>query len=323
MTADVNGDGKLDLITNGLSVLLGNGDGTFTTDGGVNVGGYNDLSIGDFNGDGKLDAATWTDGTSGTEQTLMLLLGNGDGTFQTPLSFPVGKSANGLQNLGMGDFNGDGKMDLVLAATDSTLLLLQDSVSLTPNNLAFGNQFTGTSSPPQTLTLSNLGTSTLTVGTITFTGNRGFSETDNCSGGVAAGSSCSIMVVFSPTSAGSKTASISVSYQGLGSPATASLAGTGVNSATVSLVPGSLTYPTELIGTVSQPQTVTLTNTGTLSVTVSSIATTGTFSETNNCPSSLTGGQSCQILVEFEASARGVQTGKVIVTDTANHSPQT
>jgi len=321
MTADVNGDGKLDLIVGGFSVLLGNGDGTFTADGGLNLGGYN-LSIGDFNGDGKLDAATWTDGTYGTEQTLMLLLGNGDGTFQTPLSFPVGEYTYGFQNLGMGDFNGDGKLDLVLAATDSTLLLLQDSVSLTPNTLAFGNEFTHTTSPPQTLTLANLGTTTLTLGAITFKGDRGFSETDNCSGGVAAGSSCSIMVVFSPTSAGSKTASISVSYQGLGTPATATLSGTGVNTATVSLIPGTLTFPTELIGAVSQPQTVTLTNTGTLPVTVSTIAATGAFTQTNNCPSSLLEGQNCQIEVEFQASARGVQSGKLSVTDTANHSPQ-
>jgi hypothetical protein len=325
-TADVNGDGKLDLITNGLSVLLGNGDGTFTADGGVNLQEVSEpynLSIGDFNGDGKLDAVTWINaGAPGYAQTAMILLGNGNGTFQTPLSFPVGKAANGLQNLGMGDFNGDGKLDLVLAAPDSTLLLLQDSVNLAPNSLAFGNQFTHTTSPPQTLTLTNLGTSTLTVGAITFTGNRGFSETDNCSGGVAAGSSCSIMVFFSPTSAGSKTASISVSYQGLGTPDTATLTGTGVNTATVSLIPGTLTFPTELIGAVSQPQTVTLTNTGTLAVTVSSISTTSVFTQTNNCPSSLTEGQSCQILVKFDASARGVQSGKLSVTDTANHSPQ-
>jgi hypothetical protein len=321
--ADINGDGKLDLITNGLSVLLGNGDGTFTSAGGVNLGGgTNNISIGDFNGDGKLDVATWSSSAQGNSQTVMLLLGSGGGTFEPPISFPVGSYVNGVQTLGLGDFNGDGRLDLVLAGGTSTMLLLQNSVSLTPSSLAFGNQPIGTTSLPQTLTLSNLGTSTLSVGTIRITGNPGFSETDNCGGGVAAGSSCSIMVVFSPTSAGSKTALLSVSYQGLGSPASASLSGTGVNAATVSLTPSSLTFPTELIGTVSPAQTVTLTNTGTLTVTVSSILTTGAFAETNNCPASLNQFQSCQIQVQFKAAARGSESGALTVTDSAIHSPQ-
>ena len=324
VAADVNGDGKLDLISNGLSVLLGNGDGTFTSAGGVNLGLQpQGISIGDFNGDGVLDIATWSNGSNNTNQTLMILLGSGNGTFGAPLSFPIAKSSgSGYPDLGMADFNGDGKLDLVIPGSTSTALLLQNTVSLTPNSLAFGNQSTGTSSAPQTLTLSNIGTSTLRVGTISFTGDRGFSETDNCSGGVAAGSSCAIAVVFSPVTGGAKTASISVSYQGLGTPATATLTGTGVNAATVSLTPASLTFPTELVGARSQPQTVTLTNTGTIAVTVSTISTTGAFTQTDNCPSSLTQGQNCQIEVVFQASARGVQPGKLSVTDTATHSPQ-
>lgn len=317
--ADINGDGKLDLITNGISVLLGNGDGTFTSGGGVNAGGTYNLSIGDFNGDGNLDVATWS---AASTQTAMVSLGNGTGGFAAPLSYSVGRLIYGFQNLGIGDFNGDGKVDLVLAGFDTTALLLQNSVSLTPNALAFGNQSTGTSSPPQTLTLSNIGTSTLNVGTISITGNRGFSETDNCSGGVAAGSSCSIAVVFSPLTGGYKAATISVSYQGLGSPVLAALTGTGVNAATVSLTPPSLTFPIDLVGEVSQPQTATLTNTGTLAVNVTSIAATGAFSETNTCPASLTEFQSCQIQVQFTASARGVQYGKLTVTDSAVNNPQ-
>jgi hypothetical protein len=324
VTADVNGDGKLDLVSNGLSVLLGNGDGTFTSGGGVDLGQQpQGINIGDFNGDGILDVVTWSNGSNSTNQTLMLLLGNGNGTFGAPLSFPIAKSTGSYYpDLGMADFNGDGKLDLVIPGSTSTALLLQNTVSLTPNSLAFGNQSTGTSSAPQTLTLSNIGTSPLRVGSISITGDRGFSETDNCSGGVAAGSSCSISVVFSPVTGGAKTASIKVSYAGLGTPGSAALTGTGVNAATVSLTPASLTFPTELVGAVSQAQTATLTNTGTLAVTVSSIATTGAFTQTNNCPSTLTQGQNCQIEVVFQASARGVQPGRLSVTDTATNSPQ-
>jgi hypothetical protein len=63
-------------------------------------------------------------------------------------------------------------------------------------------------------------------------------------------------------------------------------------------------------------------NTGTLSVSVSSIVATGAFVETNNCPASLTQGQNCQIQVEFKASARGSQLGQLTVTDSAVNSPQ-
>ena len=160
------------------------------------------------------------------------------------------------------------------------------------------------------------------MGAITITGNRGFSETDTCNGSVAAGSSCSIMVIFSSTSGGSKTASIGVSYQGLGSPATATLTGTGVNAVSASLSPAVLKFPTELIGQVSGAQTATFTNTGTLSVSVSSIVATGAFTETNNCPSTLTQGETCQIQVQFKASARGSQLGQLTVTDNAVNSPQ-
>ena len=309
--------------TAAVSVFFSNNDGTFQTAPSYAAGVTSPQSIAsaDFNGDGKLDVATWS--SSYSNQAVTILLGNGDATFGTPISIPLQKSyPNGFESLGLGDFNGDGKLDLVLAGSTNTLLLLQNTVALTPSALAFGNQSTGTTSAPQTLTLSNIGTSSLGVGAITITGNRGFSQTNTCNGSVAAGSSCSIMVVFAPTSGGSKTGSISVGYQGLGSPATAGLTGTGVNAASASLTPAVLKFPTEMIGAVSQAQTATLTNTGTLSVSVSSIMASGAFTETNNCPSTLTQGENCQIQVQFKASARGSQLGQLTVTDSAVNSPQ-
>lgn len=107
--ADVNGDGKLDLITDGVSVLLGNGDGTFKDDGGVGqLGpGYN-LQVGDFNGDGKLDVAF----TDNFTTKINLLLGMGDGTFGSPIT-TYGSGSAFLSILAVGDFNNDGKLDLV------------------------------------------------------------------------------------------------------------------------------------------------------------------------------------------------------------------
>lgn len=114
VTADVNGDGILDLITDGVSVMLGNGDGTFTNGGGQKVAGnsfaYQAL-VADFNGDGKLDLAIGSN-------PFWLLLGNGDGTFQNPLMFS-GKGP--FSGPAVADFNNDGKLDLV----DGELFLQQ------------------------------------------------------------------------------------------------------------------------------------------------------------------------------------------------------
>ncbi len=111
---DFNGDGKPDLIvsnSNGgsVSVLLGNGDGSFqapmNSSLGITPGA---LAVGDFNGDGKADVAVANSGTN----VIRIILGNGDGTFQTGVSVTT-SSSNSVVALALtvGDFNGDGKPD--------------------------------------------------------------------------------------------------------------------------------------------------------------------------------------------------------------------
>jgi hypothetical protein len=130
--ADFNHDGKLDLavsnsVDSTVSILLGNGDGTFLPHVDYSTGvGPNAIAAGDFNGDGNLDlAVVCSDGVS--VYTVSVLLGNGDGTLQTHADYPTGK---GPLSVAVGDFNRDGKLDLVVGNyggnTVSVLLGLGD-----------------------------------------------------------------------------------------------------------------------------------------------------------------------------------------------------
>jgi hypothetical protein len=128
---DFNKDGKLDLATADLntsevSVLLGNGDGTFQTANNYSVGpGINPYSItaGDFNGDGKFYLATANAGSN----DVSVLLGNGDGTFQAAVTYATGDwVTTGITPLSIikGDFNGDGKLDLATANNSNDISVL-------------------------------------------------------------------------------------------------------------------------------------------------------------------------------------------------------
>ena len=111
-TADINGDGLLDLVTDGISVLLNGGTAGFMNAGGVrNHPGPRSMQLADMNGDGYLDAVVNTK-DSLNRAAISVALGNGDGTFQTPVSFPNNYTfLSG--DFAVADFNNDGKLDIV------------------------------------------------------------------------------------------------------------------------------------------------------------------------------------------------------------------
>jgi hypothetical protein len=90
----------------------------------------------------------------------------------------------------------------------------------------------------------------------------------------------------------------------------------------VSLSPTSLTFASQTVGTTSAAQTVTLKNTGTASLSISGIAASGSFAETNTCGSSLAANASCTISVTFTPTAAGALTGAITFTNNAAASPQ-
>jgi hypothetical protein len=144
-SGDFNGDGRADLVTanrtaNTVTVLLGNGNGTFQTGKNFPAGsGPSKVAIGDLNGDGHKDLVTGNPDSS----KMNVLLGNGDGTFQAP----VGTSITGtVQSVALGDLNLDGKLDAVLglylpggASFASVLLGNGNGTFQAPQNYPAGN----------------------------------------------------------------------------------------------------------------------------------------------------------------------------------------
>jgi hypothetical protein len=194
------------------------------------------------------------------------------------------------------------------------------AVSLSPASLTFASQAVGTSSSPQSFTLTNSGSATLTITSIAISGD--FSQTNTCGSSVAAGASCSVSVTFKPSASGTRTGTVTIADNA--SPATqaVSLTGTGAGPA-VNLSPSSLTFPAQRVMTSSRPQTVSLTNIGTALLSISSIKPSADFSETNNCGASVAAGASCSIAVSFRPTATGTRTGALTITDNANPTVQT
>ena len=196
------------------------------------------------------------------------------------------------------------------------------AVALSPQQITFASQGVGSTSPPQTVTLTNVGNMPLTVSSISVTGD--FGQTNNCVGTVAAaGGTCTINVTFTPTTAEQKTGAINITDTAPGSPHQISLAGTGATAgAAVTLVPTSLTFGTQVVGSTSASQNITLINSGSDSLSITSITGGGEFPESNTCGSLVAPQRSCTIAVAFAPSGIGTRNGTIAITDNASNSPQ-
>ena len=201
------------------------------------------------------------------------------------------------------------------------------AAGLTPTTISFGDQPEGTTSAAETVTVTNLGSSALTITSIMPTAS--FGETDNCVPGIsAAGGTCTINVTFAPATTGAQSGSISIADNAAGSPQVVSLSGNGVVPAVV-FSPPSLTFTSQPVGNPSQPQSITVTNVGSTKLTINQISSSAAFPETNNCGTTLgtsasgNPSNSCTVQVSFDPTASGTNTGTLTITDSAAGSPQT
>ncbi|WP_042392969.1 choice-of-anchor D domain-containing protein [Streptacidiphilus carbonis] len=192
-------------------------------------------------------------------------------------------------------------------------------VTATPSALNFGSVATGATSAAQTVTVTNPTGAAAAVSSIAASGD--FAQTNTCGSSIAANGSCSVSVTFKPTATGSRSGSLTANAGGVTN--TVSLSGTGTAPGPVlNASPGGLNFAGTVVGSSAAGQSVTVTNSGTSSATVSGVAVTGDFSQTNNC-SSIAVGASCTVDVGFKPTAGGSRTGTLTVTSNANNSPTT
>src|SRR5579862_9312730 len=201
------------------------------------------------------------------------------------------------------------------------------TLQISTASLTFAAQSVGTASPSQTITLSNTGSSSVTINGITITGANAndFSENGNCSSVLGAAASCQTIVIFKPLAAGNRSASISISDNAAGNPHSVSLTGTATQAA-ISLSPSTVNFANQLVASVSAPVALTITNTGTGAFVIASISFSGTnaadFTQKNTCTAPVAPAATCLINVTFMPAAVGARTATMVLADNASNAPQ-
>jgi hypothetical protein len=188
-------------------------------------------------------------------------------------------------------------------------------LSITPSPLAFGSQGINVASSAQTVTITNTGTTTVTVTGLSFsgTGAGAFAFAPiTFPVSLAAGASLPVSITFTPTGPGDVSAILNISTTEIGTQ-TLNLTGTGTLPSGVSLTSSSLVFLDQAVGSSSPPQQVTVCNTGTSALGISSVSVTGDFVITDTGGAGLATGACRTITVVFRPTAAGLRTGTLTI----------
>jgi hypothetical protein len=216
---------------------------------------------------------------------------------------------------------------LVAASSSSTGLvgvLLNNATpaaTLIPPSLNLGRQVLNQTSAAKTVKLKDSGLAPLNISSVTINGPFAIS-TNTCLPPLDMDNTCQVSVTFTPAVPGRLTGALTISDNAPNSPQTVALFGTGLEPAT--LLPASVFFKSQAMGTTSAPKTFTLTNNQAVSLTSLAISTTGDFAvSATTCTTTLAANADCTISVTFTPTATGRRTGELSISDSASNSPQT
>ena len=318
VTADFDGDGKSDLAViddSQVEIYLSKGDGTFTPEvdlesGAASSPDWLSLAVADFNGDGVPDLVSANSDIDGATAWIVHRIHAATAVLAN-VAVPGSRTRN-VVAMYAGDHtfgpSTSSPVSLTASPVPTTLSL---SASLSTATLGTQVVLTATLSPSS---VENVSANTEKI---TFLANGTSIGTGTLSSGVA---------TLNITTLGAGTDSITASYAGdanfAASTATAvSVVVTSVPSVMVS--PASLTFDAQAVGSTSAGQALTLTNSGTAPLSITSIAASDDFAQTNNCGSTVAPAGTCTINVTFTPTTGGSHTGALTITDNAAGSPQT
>lgn len=344
--ADVNDDSRPDLVVANSStsttinqgdvgVLLGNGNGTFQPVVAYPASefGAASIAVADMDGDANPDivvanCSSVSGNCNGGGGNVGVLLGKGDGTFQSVVTFPPG--GNTPFGIAVKDLNGDSKPDVVVGNCASNVCGQAAGAVAVLLNTSLGTTATALQSSPNpsnvgqavtfTATVTGLGFKVTPTGTVTFfdgTTKLGTSSL-NASG----------EATFTTSTLTLGTHNITATYNGDSNfePSTSSPVSQLVQGAVAQLSAASVSFGNQVVNTSSAPHNVTLTNSGNITLTITSIVITGTnsrdYSQSNTCGTAVAAGGSCTISVTFKPLAAGTRSATINITDNAPGSPQ-
>jgi sugar lactone lactonase YvrE len=306
-----------------------------------------------------LSIGSLTDALDFTQMSGCGIIAANGGTCTVTFTFTPQSAGALTSTFSIHDLNHPESPLTVLLSGNGTAVVTPPMATLTPAAADFGSITVGSATSSQTFTLANTGTTPLDVTSVTIGGANPDSFQvvgGNCVTGhisivrsasrlplvrgranpsdvppLPAGSTCTTVVVFSPTTAGSLTGTLTIVDQA--GTQTSTLTGTGVAptpppAPVATLTPATLNFNSVTTGSSSAAQKFTLSNTGSAALSITSISLGGTNATsfvvgTNTCGTTLAAGSSCIIPVTFTPTAVSSATGTLTVADNAPGSPQT
>jgi hypothetical protein len=200
----------------------------------------------------------------------------------------------------------------VLAEASSSPTPAAPVISTT--SLSFATRNVGEPGTATQVTITNIGATSMPISSVTASPD--FKLTNPCPAALGGGGSCKISVQFDPTTTGARMGTLSIETESVHPVLNVKLKGTGTMPSAV-VLPGALSFLPQQTSVASGAQSVTLSNTGTGPLTISSIVATGDFSQTSDCPAQVPPGNGCTIGVVFKPTATGTRTGVLTISDDA------
>ncbi len=186
------------------------------------------------------------------------------------------------------------------------------SVTLTPSSLSFGEVADNSTSSSLPAQFINSGTATVAISSVSVTTPFEIAS-NSCGTSLATNSSCQMEIAFAPTQAGPATGLLT--FTDSAGTQTVGLSGTGAAPATDILGQTSMSFPSTPANQISAAQPLTITNNGDLPLSITSIAASANFQQSNGCQGGVAAHSVCTVSVQFAPTQSGNLTGSLTLTD--------